>query len=454
MVRNITIRRTLAAVFLIALVTLAGAEQESGIPPGEEVTGSGAKQTKELELIIEPDVTTEMAAIDLMATHYRREGNFDAAIAEFRKIIKLCEQNALDVNVKNSLIIQYMRKIAACYKSKGDFNSAIEEYRKLAALAEVHSLHETVESAVLTAVECALQSDRYEEAVNMYADILGREVQNETVLLTLAYLYRKHKRYDEAIAKYRKFVENHPDSPHIDGTRYDLGNCYIARVERSGGPSGCCGIWRGEIPQEALADYEAALREFKTVLDYSTSDVEYLHKVASRIVRCYRASGRKEELDQFLAGHYERFLSRCREVIAERPKSEEAAIAQYYLGMLYMDKREYDKAKEEFDKVLSMKVTRDIQTQARLKVAWILREQGHYSQAIEQYQKALDTTLKEWRANQIRLAIAGSYYEMGNFTQTKRILREIIDLYPNTPWARKASLMLKGIEFVNKGVGQ
>jgi len=326
-------------LIFFGLIDATEAKQSNESPLREPITASSG--AKELILIVGPD-TNRISAIDLKATRYRKTGDFDAAIAEYRKIIKLYEQSALKVDVKNSLIIHYIRKIAACYKGKKDFDSAIKEYLSMMALAKAYSWQETAELAVLAVIESALQSGQYDQEVTGYEENVLSEVQNESTLLTLAYLYRKYRRYNRAIAEYRKFIRKYPKSRYIGDARYSLGSCYLARAQES------------TSSDEFFRNYEAALAEFKAALDYSTYDINRLDQTINSIINCYITLNRKKALDRFLSDYREKFLSNCRRVIVERANTPDAALAQYYIGRFWFRENKYDQAIEEFSRVLSV----------------------------------------------------------------------------------------------------
>ena len=265
----------------------------------------------------------------------------------------------------------------------------------------------------------------YEKVIKEYPNTL----EAGWALYHLGEYHQMSKRHQKAISTYKQVIEKYKDKEPVlvRLVRYNLGNCYLFKK-----------------------DYEAALSEFKKLLDYSTEDIEALYYAGYKIAKlgsgcCGRAGlvpeRVKAEAEELTKIHKEKFPKICEKIISKGPNNSHA---HYLLGKFYFDKGEDDKAIEIFSKVLNMNSKDDrIYKKAHFYIAWAYAMKGQYEDAIREYKNILKYT----RHKAVTLRnIAVTYEEAEEFANAKAYYNKVIDIYPNTPKADEARKRLKILE--------
>ena len=98
----------------------------------------------------------------------------------------------------------------------------------------------------------------------------------------------------------------------------------------------------------------------------------------------------------------------CNIFVQKYPKGGYTANAQYWLGELYLIKKDYTKAREHFDVVLQQFPTSSKSAASMLKVGYV-------------------------------------YAATGEKTEAKKFLQQVVRAYPDTPTAQLASAKLRTI---------
>jgi len=205
-------------VFMLLLTPIISQDIMGEEGKQETVRVIGGEGPSALKIIVGRDESGMIAGADSLADAYRKAGDFDRAIAQYRQLIdKYLPKSTLDDAALNSLTVTYMRRIALCYQRKGDAESALKEYEGIVALARANRLNDVESSALLAMARCALSSGRYTRAVAAYEKILEEtHYPEDWFLISLGDLYRAQGKRQEAERIYRQVIENHIDSYQDD----------------------------------------------------------------------------------------------------------------------------------------------------------------------------------------------------------------------------------------------
>ena len=120
-----------------------------------------------------------------------------------------------------------------------------------------------------------------------------------------------------------------------------------------------------------------------------------------------------------------------------------AGIATYYIGDCYYKLKEFDEAKNYFQKYLDDYEDNDILTSSAISgIAACLEEKREYKLAAEYYRRAAEKFPDSFTAPR-NLIDMGRCYELADMkSEAEKAYKEIIEKYPSSIYVREASILL------------
>ncbi|MEW6607943.1 MAG: tetratricopeptide repeat protein [bacterium] len=185
---------------------------------------------------------------------YRAEKNYEAAIAMYKKAIKLNPDYDIAYN-----------NLGCAYYEKGQFDEAIANYKK----ALEFNLTTKVTHSNLA---CAYYyKGMFDEAIEEFK----KELENNPVcvdsLTGLGCAYYNKKMYEEAIKWFKKALEINPD--------YTSAKNKLASAKKAIEKENYCKYYNSGIDQLAQQNWEEAISSFNKALEYTTSNQEIAEKI-------------------------------------------------------------------------------------------------------------------------------------------------------------------------------
>ncbi|MBN2190636.1 MAG: tetratricopeptide repeat protein [Candidatus Aureabacteria bacterium] len=185
------------------------------------------------------------------------------------------------------------------------------------------------------------------------------------------------KKYDQAIEKYRKAVEEMPDAI---GPHYNLAKIYDVKQD-----------YRNAIKEyekvveiePSILDAYVAMGEIYRKMNYVGQGIEVLKK-AIEINPNLIESRYNLAMFYFNIKDYNNAILQCHEIVEQDPGFTPASIL---LGTIYFNKKAYDKAAEAYEMVLQKDPDSE---EVHHLLGTLYRAQKKYSAAIKEYKKVLD----------------------------------------------------------------
>lgn len=313
-------------------------------------------------------VDTAMKALDYVQddyTIYYIIGTACMALKKFEMAVEYLEK-ALNLNPNHS---QLYNNLGTCYVTLGDLDKAYHNFVKASELDPENSITYFNIGSILQ-----LQN-KHKEACEFFKKAYAIEAQ-DNYLVALALSEVKSNQMEEAIKHYKTLASRYPSKPNF---QYNLACCY-----------------------DAVGDYTSAITILAQLVLVNPKSVSMLRKLASIYVKINQFANAKVLYEKILIqGNvtpeiYYEFAHLCvktndmdkaekilKKVVDLNP---EFAMAHKDLGVLYLSKRLFDYAEDEFNQAL--KIAPD-NFDILFEYANYLHATTDFAKADEYYQKAL-----------------------------------------------------------------
>lgn len=360
-------------------------------------SGNYSQAIEEFQTVIEKYPNTSWAARSQynIGDAYYNAGDYEEAIAAYEEVMNDYPDSDYIIEAVNGI------QFAQVSEGREDSSSVILE-----EFLNEHPQTSMADQLRYRQAETRMQSGDYDGAVDEFRQYI-RITNNEELLpeahFNLANAYEETEQEQEAIEIYELIVDNFSDSERVpaslralgrisyDRENYSESSQYYESLLEQGSSyelEGRIGIGTAELAQNNL---EEAREQFEAVLE---KDDE--HEAAS-------VGLAKVEIED---ENYEGALDLLN-LVAEASSAEEGAEAQYLIGTIYHEQRDFEEALDAYSNV-----------------------------------KVLYDAYDEWIAKAM-LESAKAYIQLGNRGDARNELEELIDTYPDTQEAERAEELLE-----------
>lgn len=276
-------------------------------------------------------------------------------------------EKALELNPNHS---QLYNNLGTSYVTIGNLEKAYENFSKASELDPENSITYYNIASILQ-----LQN-KHEEACGYFEKAYHIEPQ-DSYIVALALSEVKAKRYDSAIKHYKLLISHHPEKPNF---QYNLACCY-----------------------ELIGEYNYAIGILAHLVILNPKSVTMSQKLASLYMKINQPLSAKEIYEKIILGGsvsfeiYYEFAHICAKT-GDMDKAEKIlkkvidlnpgyAPAHKDLGIIYLGKRLFDYAEDEFNKALEASPE---DFSVLFEYANYLHSTTNFQKADEYYQKALE----------------------------------------------------------------
>lgn len=313
-------------------------------------------------------VETAQRALDYVTddyTVYYIAGTACMALKDFAKALEFFEK-ALELNPEHS---QLYNNLGTCYVSTNDLNRAYESFLKASEYNPDNSITYFNIASILQ------MQGKHEEACVFFKKAYVLDPQ-DNYLTALALSEVKSNKIQDAITHYKTLAAHHPEKPNF---QYNLASCY-----------------------EAVGEYASAIAILAQLVILNPKSVSMSRKLANIYIKAGKFFNAKELYEKIIRqGNvsyeiYYEFAHICvktndsdkaekilKKVVELNP---EFAPAHKDLGVLYLSKRLFDYAEDEFQ--LALKADPE-DFESLFEYANFLHATTNFKKADEYYEKAL-----------------------------------------------------------------
>jgi tetratricopeptide (TPR) repeat protein len=360
-------------------------------------TGNYTQAVEEFNRVINKYPNTSWAARAQynIGDAYYNAGDYEQAVNAYKKVMEDYPDSEYIIEAVNG--IQYAQLSAG----EADSSSAI-----LQDFLEDHPQTSMADRLRFRQADNRMQMGDYEAAVEEFQQYI--RITNSLNLLPDAYFnlasaYEEIGEKEEAITQYQKVVAEFPNSRQAAHALSELGR--MAFVD---------------------GNYQESFGYFKRLSEHKDADIReaYVGMGDARLAMKDLKSARK---------FYERVID----------TDSDYAGAVVGLGKIALYSESYEQAQQLFEKVAESSST-ESGAEAQYMLGKVQQEQRNFNEAIEAYSKV--TILFEAHEEWVRKALldrARSLIRLGRTGDARSALNTLVEDYPDTPEAREAGRLLK-----------
>ncbi len=373
---------------------------------------------------------------------YSLEGDSAKAIDSFREVLLYDPEN---ITVKTRLGLEFLKQ--------GRITESIEQLEQAISKNSENTEARLLLAGVYTTMKL------YPKAIDQYQEILKYDSDHVDAMMYLGAVFAEEKKYDIAIKQFELLLKNAEfNQPH-------LVHYYIGKV-------------RQEQNEEKYL--KAAEKEFKIAVDLKPDFVDAIlalgeiykqRKQVDLAIKLYktfqREHGPNVKVADLLAQHYlekglfdqayeqleilesvneysinvklklalilierkeyRRAIGRLEEILKEVPDSDKV---RFYLGAVYEELKEDDKALVEFKRLNAQSV---FYSESVIHAAYLLKKKDKLNEAIGLLEKALEEAKDQYN---LYAMYASLLDEKGDYETAQKVLEKGVHQFPNNPQIR------------------
>lgn len=377
-----------------------------------------------------------------IASEYYNRGLYQQAIEEYRVYIKGYPFEAKDAGLK---LDQAQFQIAQCYyqmgeeaMGAGEIEKAKEQYSK-AKTEYQRIIDDYPRSTLMPAALLGMglsdhrigEPESLQGALSYFQQIMedfpDRIEFTSRAMLQSARVYRDQNELEKAVSTYKDFLDKYPDSPDRDTGCLELAMCLrevgkaeeaiktLSKIEKDSDLFGQARLFMSEI-EIGRKSYEAAEASLTEVLQV-VKDKAVLNDVHYGLARVYMA---KKD--------YHRAIEEFTIVIEDSLKESSVKNALFGRGFCHHELGEYQKAKADLDHLMTIGVPPGLRNQTYRLLGRINVSLGKKREAIDNYLALIQATENPDEKAEYLLLLAELYHGIGDYLSTIKTAQQATNL--------------------------
>ncbi|TET79562.1 MAG: tetratricopeptide repeat protein [Candidatus Cloacimonadota bacterium] len=320
---------------------------------------------------------------------------------------------------RNNIAIENLQRVISSYHTDtsavksaqfgigvAHFNS--QEFMK--ALDAFEALQRTIPEdplsakALFYAGKCYYHLEYYARAIKTWENVLRQYVEQPiaaNAAFEIGGTYFRALKYDDAVTYYKLVINDYPESPLAKQAQLEIANSYYNKN-----------------------DDENAIREYDKFVKLYPDDKLALDATIGLERSYYRRGFQDPE--------------KMKEFIEKFQASELAAEAQFNLGIESYEKQDYDKAIEEFRKVVIDFPESEIAPDAQANIVECYKKKEDYRSVITEAEKFLSYFCDNQMIPQVKFSMGMAYFKMHSYKEAAETFKSIKDDYGESDFASSA----------------
>lgn len=356
-----------------------------------------------------------------LAQTFIESGDFEEAVPPLSQVIREHPNSSLSVYARSRRALSYFN-MDQMDKARADYQYVLEN----------HITHPTANAALLGLQEISkrgVEISGFANYMESYRQANPDDNSLEVIDFDVAKSTYYDQKYSEAIAGLNAFIKKYPESGFMEDAFYFLADAH----------------YRNQNWEQAAAQFEKLTRiensaYFTRALDKRARSLIRMNKY-KQAISSYRLLLRRSnrENDQytaneglmnayFLSGKGDSTLYFADQILEGQWKPANAAPAAWLTkGKVYLNKKDYNAALDEFIKVIN-EVRNETGAEAMYLMAQVYFEQENYSRSLETlFNLNRDYATYSYWVSRSFLLIADNYLKMGELLQAEATLNSIVE---------------------------
>lgn len=143
---------------------------------------------------------------------------------------------------------------------------------------------------------------------------------------------------------------------------------------------------------------------------------------------------------------YTKALESFDEILSKHPRTKSAPDALFYTGQCHNHLKDYNEAIQAYQRYLRRYPHLFFSPNALDGIGYCYEAQGNYQEAISAYQRFLEDCPGHYLSGQLQLNIGRCYEEAKNWARAKETYQNVLDFYPDSSSKDSAKSRLKWID--------
>ena len=304
-----------------------------------------------------------------------------------------------------SAVISAQFGIGVAHFNSKEFMKSLDAFE---ALQKTFPDDPTSAKALFYAGKCYYQLEYYANAIKTWETVL-KEYTEQPIAANAAFeiagTYFRALKYEDAIAYYKLVLSDYPESPLVKQAQLEIANSY----------------YNNNDDENAIREYDKFQKLYPD--DKLTADAQ------TGLERSYYRRGIQHP-------------EKMKEFIDKFQGSELAAEAQFNLGIEAYEKQEYDKAIDEFRKVVVNFPESETAPDAQANIVECYKKKEDYKDLITEAEKFLNYFPDNQMVPQVKFSLGMAYFKMHSYKEAAETFKSITKDYPGSDFASSAEYNL------------
>jgi len=337
---------------------------------------------------------TIAAAVTGLGWNLIQENRNNIALENLQRVIS-------SYSTDTSAVISAQFGIGVAHFNSQEFMKALDAFE---SLQKTFPEEPNSAKALFYAGKCYYQLEYYARAIKTWENVL-KEYTEYPIAANAAFeiggTYFRALKYNDAISYYRLAISDYPESPLVKEAQLEIGNSY----------------YNNNDDENAIREYDKFLKLYPD--DKTSPDAQ------AGLERAYYRRGiqNPEKMKEFI----EKFQA-----------SELAAEAQFNLGIEAYEKEEYDKAIEEFRKVVVDFPECGTAPDAQANIVECYKKKEEYRDVITEAEKFIGYFPDNLMVPQVRFSMGMAYFKLHSYKEAAETFKSITRDYPGSDFASSA----------------
>jgi TolA-binding protein len=338
--------------------------------------------------------TTIAAALTGLGWNLIHETRYNIALENLQRVVSSYPSDT-------SAVISAQFGIGVAHFNSQEFMKALDAFE---ALQKTFPEYPTSAKALFYAGKCYYALEYYARSLKTWETVLAQYADHPIAAdaaFEIGGTYFRALKYDDAVAYYQLVISDYPESPLAKQAQLEIGNSY----------------YNASDDEKAIQAYDKFLKLYPE--DKLSPDA------LAGLERAYYRRGVQDP-------------EKMKEFIEKFQASELAAEAQFNLGIEAYEQQDYDKAIDEFRKVVVDFPESEIAADGQANIVECYKKKEEYKEVISEAEKFVAYFPDHVMVPQVKFSMGMAYFKMNSYKEAAETFNAIVKEYPDSDFASSA----------------
>ena len=352
-------------------------------------------------------------------THFK-QGNYEAAISEFRQFLSQYRNVDEFVPYRNDALL----RLADSYYALKRYPEAVQTYSRIGG-------EDGNDYALYQVGQAYYNAGEGFEAITTFRRLLRDFPESDWVeesQYNLGYLYFQNQNYEEAITEYQKLIRDYPRDPLAAKAQYGIGDSHF----NSGNMEEAVEAYRAVLEKYPNSPFTPDAANGIQIALIALGDDERASDIIESFVESTDSSNLADELRfrqaeaKYQTGQIDEALLDFQRFVRNSENTSLLPDAYFYLGSIFMDRNRPQEAEAYLKRIVTRHPQSPRNADATRKLGELMLEQSRGQEALDTF-KSLETILSDnpQMVAEARYGQAQALLLLGRQAEAERLLNEL-----------------------------